>query len=81
VLEGGKKTSMKLKGYISNYSDLNMNKIIPDSLIISDWNQYNIGPYTKKMDTGTIYDFGTTFIERRYATLGELRSYLQEKYK
>jgi len=81
VLEGGKETSMQMEGYLSNFSETNNNQNIPDNFNISEWNQYNIGPYTKKMGTGSIYDFGTTFIESRYATLEELRKYIKEKYK
>ncbi len=80
-LEGGQETNMHFAGTLSNYLKNNTNQNLPDDFPISDWRQYNIGPYTKKMETGTIYDFGTTYLEKPYAKLGELRQYIQEKYK
>lgn len=81
VLEDGKKADMELHGHMSNFSKKNKNPDIPDNLHISKWNQYNVGAYPKKTDAGTIHGFGTTFIDSRYSTLGELRKYIQKKYK
>ncbi len=80
-IEGGQETNMHFAGTLSNYLKSNINQNIPDEFPIADWKQYNIGPYTKKMETGTICDFGTTYLEKPYAKLGELKKYIQEKYK
>ena len=81
VTTGTMETKMHFAGTLSNYLQLNSNQNIPDEYPIANWKQYNIGPYTKKLETGTIYDFGTTYLEKPYAKLGELRKYIQEKYK
>ena len=79
--ENGKEANFKMEGLLSNYGEKNINEIISDDFRISEWQQYNIGPYSKNMEKGTIYDFGTTRIEHPYATIGELRKYIREKYK
>ncbi len=81
IMEGGAESNIQMEGSLSNYGEKNVNQQIPDDFKISDWQQYNIGPYTKKMETGTIYDFGTTFVDKLYATIGELKKYISEKYK
>jgi hypothetical protein len=75
----GKKADMKLTGQLSNYAEKNANKGLTNDFNIDGWKQYNIGPYTKKTSAGTIYDFGTTYIEPPFSTLGQLRKYIEEK--
>lgn len=75
----GKKTAKNFTGQLSNYGERNSNKPLTDDFNISNWKQYIIGPYTKKTEKGTIYDYGTTNIEPPLSTLGKLRKYIKEK--
>lgn len=79
ISSDGNKNSMDINGQLSNFSKNDKNKALPDEFSISDWKQYEIGPYTKKVSGGTIYDIGTTYIEPPLSTLGQLRKHLEKK--
>jgi len=76
----GENADIHMEGMLSNYGPKNINIPISDDFNISEWKQYNVGLYSKKMENGTMHDFGTTFIEKPYKTLGELRKYIKDKY-
>lgn len=75
------KGSLTLNGRLSNYDGKKSNSALPDDFNISEWQQYNIGFYSKKVDRGEIFDFGTTYIKPSFSTLGQLRKYINEKDK
>ncbi len=81
MLSNGQDANLHMEGLMSNYGKVNGNKGISDNFLITDYKQYNIGPYTKKTQTGTIYDFGTTYIKETFDTLGELRTYIKDRQK
>jgi hypothetical protein len=74
-----KEAEMLLTGQLSNYGEKNSNTPLADDLDIAGWKQYVIGPYAKKTEKGTIYDYGTKYIERPFSSLGQLRNYVAEE--
>ena len=50
-------------------------------MILKDWKVYEIGPYSRKTKSGTIYDYGAQPISERFATIFELKNYIASKNK
>jgi len=46
---------------------------LPDSLSVTGWRVFAIGPYSRQDGGGTIYDYGAQEIRKTFRTLGEVR--------
>lgn len=60
--------------YVGYFRRLDQKIAYPDDLSMSDWTIHRIGPIRRHTSDGEILDFGAEPLQRRFATLGELRN-------
>lgn len=65
-------SNLNMDGQILQYGEV-LPSPINNDLNISSWNQYKIGPYTKKYEGGTIFDFGAQPYTKKYKNIKEIR--------
>ncbi len=72
--EGGRKT-INFSGRLWKLADARLD----DSMALDGWTFFWIGPYTKKVHGGTIYDYGATPVPKVYKTVARIRADIRNK--